>query len=72
MLKTLLAVLFIGIFTTSSIADSCWDHNGSIMRLKAQGNQRWFYYEKPRSVLYASGVRPGTLLFNGGKKGHLV
>ena len=48
-------------------ADSCWMHNGSLMRLVAQGNERWFYYEEPRQVLAAGGVQPGTLLFNGRK-----
>ena len=51
-------------------ADSCWDHNGSVMRLRAQGNQRWFYYERPRQVLRNAGVRPGTLLFEGRKSGN--
>ena len=51
-------------------ADSCWDHNGSIMRLQAQGNQRWLSYEVPRNVLRKAGVRPGTLLFNGVKQGN--
>lgn len=51
-------------------ADSCWNHNGSLMRLKAQGNQRWFAYEVPRPVLQAAGVRRGTLLFNGVKRGN--
>lgn len=65
------------IFTTSSIAmstsasaDSCWNHNGSVMRLVARGNQRWFYYETPRKVLRRAGVRRGTLLFNGRKQGN--
>lgn len=48
-------------------ADSCWWHNGSLMRLKARGNQRWFYYERPRSGL---AVRRGTLLFDGRKQGN--
>lgn len=53
-----------------AFADSCWDHNGSVMRLKAQGDQRWFYYETPRQALWASGVRQGTLLFDGWKDGN--
>lgn len=53
--------------TTSVRADSCWWHNGSLMRLKARGNQRWFYYERPRSGL---AVGRGTLLFNGRKQGN--
>ena len=56
--------------TGVSNADSCWNHNGSLMRLKASGNQRWFYYEKPREVLRKAGVRRGTLLFNGRKNGN--
>jgi hypothetical protein len=53
-----------------AFADSCWDHNGSVMRLKANGNQRFFYYEVPRPSLEGVGVRPGTLLFNGVKSGN--
>lgn len=56
--------------TTSAQADSCWNHNGSLMRLKASGNQRWMYYENPRQVLRNAGVRRGTLLFNGRKSGN--
>jgi len=51
-------------------ADSCWDHNGSLMRLQAEGNQRWMYYEIPREVLRRAGVSQGTLLFNGKKSGN--
>lgn len=51
-------------------ADSCWNHNGSIMRLQAQGNQRWLSYEIPRDVLRSAGVQRGTLLFNGVKNGN--
>ncbi|PVB61960.1 hypothetical protein [Labrenzia sp. 011] len=54
----------------TAAADSCWNHNGSIMRLKAQGNQRWLSFEVPRTVLRTAGVRPGTLLFNGVKQGN--
>lgn len=55
---------------TTSKADSCWNHNGSIMRLQAQGNQRWLSYEVPRQVLQNAGVQRGTLLFNGVKNGN--
>ena len=61
-----LAVLLAG----AARADSCWDHNGSIMRLQAQGNQRWLSYEVPRDVLRQAGVQRGTLLFNGVKNGN--
>lgn len=50
-------------------ADSCWDHNGSVMRLSDSGAQRWLYYEAPRQALWSSGVGAGTLLFDGTKTG---
>lgn len=56
--------------SAAALADSCWNHNGSIMRLQAQGNQRWLSYEVPRNVLAQAGVRRGTLLFNGVKSGN--
>lgn len=55
---------------TQAAADSCWNHNGSVMRLVASGNQRWFYYENPRQAMRNEGVTPGTLLFNGWKNGN--
>lgn len=69
---TYLFVLFATMVATTTFAsaDSCWDHNGSLMRLEAQGSNRWFYYEEPRSVLRKAGVRSGTLLFNGRKNGN--
>lgn len=56
--------------TAPAAADSCWNHNGSIMRLRASGSQRWFYYENPRDVLRRAGVTRGTLLFDGRKSGN--
>ena len=53
----------------NAYADSCWDHNGSVMRLQAEGDLRWFSYEVPRSVLKRAGVESGTLLFEGRKDG---
>lgn len=53
-----------------AFADSCWNHNGSIMRLKASGNSRTFVYERPREVLQRAGVQRGTVLFNGFKSGN--
>ena len=71
---TVIALAVAGLFLQSDFysakADSCWDHNGSVMRLKASGNNRWFYYERPRQVLRNAGVRRGTLLFNGRKSGN--
>lgn len=51
-------------------ADSCWNHNGSTMRLTDNGQNRSFYYETtPHSWQAAAGVYPGTLLFNGRNTG---
>lgn len=58
-----------GTLTTPAIADSCWLHNGSLMRLQAEGVKRWFVYEKPRAELRRAGVDPGWLLFAGVKNG---
>ena len=52
-----------------ALADSCWNHNGSIMRLTATGQTRAFSYETPRQVLRDAGVRSGTLLFDGRNTG---
>ncbi len=65
-----LALLASAIATGAAQADSCWTHNGSLMRLQAQGNQRWLSYESPRAQLRAAGVRRGTLLFDGIKSGN--
>lgn len=58
------------VMASQAVADSCWDHNGSVMRLTDQGNNRWFWYETtPHSWQWQAGVQPGTLLFNGVKSG---
>ena len=64
-----MAGLFLVMSAGAGAADSCWDHNGSLMRLKAQGAERYFYYEDPRPALRSAGVRRGTLLFNGTTNG---
>ena len=74
-MKPTLAVLLIAAAGTTAspdlaTADSCWDHNGSLMRLQASGNDRWLYYENPRAVLRQAGVHRGTLLFEGRKIGN--
>jgi hypothetical protein len=46
-------------------ADSLWDHNGSIMRLLADGNQRAFVYEVPRTGMRAAGAGSGDIVFRG-------
>ncbi|MGI9408106.1 MAG: hypothetical protein ACR2O4_17145 [Hyphomicrobiaceae bacterium] len=46
-----------------------WNHNGSIMRLEADGTKRRFVYEKPRQALASRGVTPGIVLFEGERDG---
>jgi hypothetical protein len=48
---------------------SLWNHNGSVMRLVAEGDSRRIYYERPRSGLRQRGVRRGELLFEGHRNG---
>lgn len=51
---------------TNQDSNNVWSHNGSILRLYAKGNQRAFYYERPRAGLAAA---PGDLLFDGQRNG---
>ncbi|SRR6056297_402785 len=69
MKRFLTVVMAVFMATQSAVADSCWNHNGSLMRLTDQGNNRWFWYENPRQGVRNAGVQPGTLLFNGSKNG---
>lgn len=69
-MKSLAIAAFMFVLSAvTALADSCWWHNGSLMRLQAYGNERYFYYEEPRQALWNSGVRRGTLLFNGTNNG---
>lgn len=56
----------------SALADSLWDHNGSVMRLKEQGGQVEIFYEVPRAGMVEQGVRRGQLFFNGRRDGSKV
>lgn len=55
---------------TRAMADSFWQHNGSLMRLQANGNQRVISYEQPSARMWGAGVRPGTVLFDGIRQGN--
>lgn len=48
---------------------SLWNHNGSVMRLVAEGAMRRFYYVLPRDGIRQMGAISGTLLFEGSKSG---
>lgn len=68
--STIIAATLTGLAVTAQSAQaSCWNHNGSTLRLVANGNNRSFYYVRPKAVLRRAGVRNGTLLFNGRKNG---
>ena len=67
--KYLILILLAGM-SQAAFADSFWNHNGSIMRLVANGNERQFIYEVPSKKMYNTGVRPGSVLFNGYKNGN--
>ena len=51
-------------------AELLWDHNGSMVRLIANGAARQFVYVTPRQGLSPVGVSAGTLLFKGTKNGN--
>ncbi len=64
-LAPLLAAI-VAILTADPLkADSFWDHNGSLMRLEANGAQRILTYEEPRPILERAGATRGTVLFDG-------
>ena len=48
-----------------------WDHNGSIMRLEADGTRRRFVYAAPRPGMRRVGVRNGMVLFDGRRDGRV-
>lgn len=59
----------------SGFAASCgpgtiWNHNGSDMRLLADGATRSFAYERPRSGLERAGVSQCDVVFEGEKQGN--
>lgn len=56
--------------STLAFADSFWMHNGSLVRLVADGNARAFYYETPSDKMSSAGVETGTMLFSGKRVGN--
>lgn len=69
-MKKSLFFMFLACISQIAFADSFWDHNGSTMRLVANGNERQFVYEVPSKRMYNTGVRRGNVLFNGYKSGN--
>ncbi len=50
---------------TFAVADSCWWHNGSLMRLGAVEENRYFSYEILRDDLAPTGARENMVMFDG-------
>ena len=48
-----------------------WLHNGSTMRLEANGAERRFVYDTPRPGMIAAGVKRGDVLFEGRRDGNV-
>ena len=70
MLKTMLLTVSILLASQSVLADSFWEHNGSLMRLESDGSdKRVFSYEQPSSRMRGAGVERGTVLFEGRRVG---
>lgn len=59
-----------GLAASPAVAgQTCWMHNGSLVRMLAEGNARKILYEEPRPGLRKIGVTRGTVLFTGERKG---
>lgn len=58
------------VVTSAATGKPGWMHNGSIMRLDANGKTRRFFYDVPRPGMRNVGVTPGTLLFEGMRDGN--
>lgn len=59
------------LLSSTAFADSFWNHNGSVMRLVDNNNERTFIYEKPSQKMRNTGVQKGTVLFDGHKNGDM-
>ena len=64
-----ITLIFLAV-SPAAFGDSLWDHNGSVMRLVAEGDSRTILYEKPKPLLRGAGVERGTLLFEGYRVGN--
>ena len=65
LIAPLVALVALVVTAAVALADSCWTHNGSLMRLVDQGQQRAFLYEAPRPGMVEAGARAGDTLFVG-------
>lgn len=58
-----------GVEERGAVTQSVWDHNGSDMLLRADGQRRVFTYLKPRPGIAQAGVKEGDLLIAGKRVG---
>jgi len=52
-------------FAQAQSSTSLWDHNGSVMRLNSDGDEREFSYEQPRQGMLQAGAKQGSVVFRG-------
>ena len=52
-----------------SSGNTIWNHNGSLMRLEANGSERRFVYDLPRRGMLEAGVKSGDIVFDGRREG---
>lgn len=69
-MKNIFLGLSVLLLASAAGADSFWDHNGSTVRLRDDGNERIFTYEYPSVKMQNAGVSKGDILFSGIKKGN--
>lgn len=50
-------------------AQTVWSHNGSVMRLEANGADRVFVYDVPRRGMVEAGAKRGDRVFEGRREG---
>ena len=63
--KIILAAALLASTSLSAAATSLWDHNGSVVYLVANGNQRELRYLEPRQGMLQAGAHAGSVLFSG-------
>lgn len=66
----LIAILTFMGFTNQTLAETYWNHNGSVMRLLSESDERVFVYDKPSQRMINAGVSSGDVLFEGQRRGN--
>jgi hypothetical protein len=59
-----------GAGNTPPAGSNLWTHNGSLMRLVANGATRTLLYEKPRDGMLNAGAKQGSIVFEGSRNGN--